>query len=105
MANFLPPKVQALADQSLPCLNVVFNFVVTQYSLAPPLKLPWRGHTLTADNSLSQAQERVACLNMAANAFGHMPLLYSFVKADPVLYRDNVSIYRKEYRKMEFTGS
>ena len=101
MTNFLPPKVQALADQSLSCLNVIFNFVVTQQSLVPPLKLPQRNYTNRADSSVSLTSERVACLNMAANAFDKMPLLHSYVRMDPVLYRDNVSIYRKEYRKME----
>lgn len=104
MANFLPPKIKSLADQSQTCLHVILNFVVSQYSLAPPLQLP--GQTLShASTPVGLTRERVACLNMAANAFGEMPLLYSHVRIDPVLYKDNVSIYRKEYRKMEITGS
>lgn len=105
MANFLPPKVQNLADQSVACLSVVLNFVVTQLSLLPPLKLPQRNSSTRADVALSLSREGVACLNMAVNVFGEMPLLHSNVRLDPVLYRDNVSIYRKEYRKMEIMHS
>lgn len=103
--NLLPPKVRILADQSLPCLNVVLNFIVSVSTLAPPLKLPWTGSVSSSGNSASVSRERVACLNLAANAFGHMPLLYSSIRLDPVLYKDSVSMLRKEYRKMEVAGS
>ena len=99
----LPAKVKALADQSRTCLNVVLNFVVSQYTQAPPLLLPWKSHASPRDTSVNLAQERLACLNMAVNAFGYMPLLQSHTRLDPVLYRDNVSNYRKEFRQMENT--
>lgn len=66
--------------------------------------LPWKGSVPSTDNSENVARERVSCLNLAANAFGHMPLLYTNIRLDPVLYQDNVSMLRKEYRKMEITG-
>ena len=100
-SNFLPLKIRLLANQSPSCLNVVFNFIASQHSLAPPLLLPWRGSPRIAGHSANQAGERVACINLAANAFGNMPLLYSHVRLDPVLYKDDVSVSRKEYRKME----
>jgi glucuronyl/N-acetylglucosaminyl transferase EXT1 len=103
MANFLPPKVRSLADQSLACLDIIFNFIVTELSLQSPLKLPQRNSSTKVDTVSSLAREGVACLNMAVNIFGEMPLLHSHVRLDPVLYRDNVSVYRKEYRKMEIT--
>ena len=103
MASFLPPKVQNLADQSQECLDIVFNFVVAQLSLLPPLKLPQRNSSTQADTATRSGG--VACLNMAVNAFGEMPLQHSHVRLDPVLYKDNVSMLRKQYRKMEIRGS
>ncbi len=101
MNNFLEPKLQELADQSSACLTIVFNCVVAQYSLSPPLKLPCSRRPAASADSSGSTVQRVACLNMAANVFGHMPLIYSKIRVDPVLYKDNVSIYRKEYRRME----
>ena len=98
MTNLLPSKVKNLADQSMACLDIVFNFVITQHSLFPPLKLPQRNYNQQAQTA---THERVACLNMAANAFGEMPLLHSHVRLDPVLYQDHVSISRKEYKQMD----
>ena len=103
MTNFLGPKLQELADQSSACLTIILNCVVTQYSLSSPLKLPCnRQPAPRADSdNINAAQQKAACLNMAFNAFGYMPLIHSRVRLDPVLFRDNVSVYRKEYRKME----
>ena len=101
MANFLEPKLQQVADLSSPCLTIIFNCVVSQHSLSPPLKLPCNRRPAPSSDSGNTAQERVACLNMAVNAFGYMPLLYSQIRLDPVLFKDNVSVYRKEYRRME----
>lgn len=100
MANLLPSKVKNLADQSMACLDVVFNFVITEHSLLPPLKLPQRNYNYNQQVQTT-THERVACLNMAANAFGEMPLLHSHVRLDPVLYQDHVSMSRKEYKQMD----
>ena len=100
MTNFLEPTLQKLADLSPVCLAVLLNCVVSQSSLAPPIKLPHNRQPVAMADS-DKAHNRVACLNMAVNAFGYMPLLHSHVRLDPVLFRDNVSVYRKEYRRME----
>lgn len=46
--------------------------------------------------------ERVSCLNMLVNAYGFVPLVSSSIRMDPVLFKDNVSMLRKEYRKLEY---
>lgn len=93
-------EVLRVADQSKVCLDIILNFVVAEYTQAPPLPLPSHAPFQERD-SLSLAQERATCLNMAVNAFGSMPLLWTHLRMDPVLYQDNVSMLRKEYRKME----
>ena len=72
-----------------------------------PIKVSQRKEFLPSTASVSTAnvqrltQDRVACLNMVANAYGSVPLVTSSVRMDPVLFKDNVSMFRKEYRQME----
>ncbi len=57
---------------------------------------------MTTETLRRANQEQVACLNMAANVYEEIPLLSSsFVRLDPVLFKDNVSVLRKEFRQME----
>ena len=44
---------------------------------------------------------QVPCLNMLVTAFGYMPLRHSSVRFDPVLFKDSVSMLRKEYRNLD----
>lgn len=46
-------------------------------------------------------QDRVTCLNMAADTYGSVPLITSSVRMDPVLFKDNVSMFRKQYKQLE----
>ena len=102
LSTSLSANTRRIAQQSLTCLNIVLNCLVAHHAQAPPIKLPWTRHApSSAGQSLEVSRERVSCLNMAANAFGYMPLKHSLVRFDPVLYKDNVSMLRKEYRKME----
>lgn len=48
-----------------------------------------------------RSSDRIACFNMIVNAYGHVPLVYSAVRMDPILFKDNVSMLRKEYRRLE----
>lgn len=41
------------------------------------------------------------CINRLATGFGHMPLVSSRVRLDPVLFKDPVSVQRKKYRSLE----
>lgn len=41
------------------------------------------------------------CINRVAARFGHMPLVSSRVRMDPVLFKDPVSVQRKKYRTLE----
>ena len=38
---------------------------------------------------------------MLVTAFGYMPLRHSSVRFDPVLFKDSVSMFRKQYRNLD----
>lgn len=109
MHSGLSPSIKSIADNSISCLDLAMNFLVSQITSRPPMKVTSRmslqvsqqqqhvGRQLDSDLSIT----RTSCLNMLANAFGYIPLEYSTIRADPVLFLDNVSKVRKEYRKLE----
>ncbi len=103
----LSRRLVELANQNTNCLDIVLNFLVADVTGKRPIKVSHRRAFTKTSQAVSTAtlqrtnQERVACLNMAANVYGRMPLLPSMVRADPVLYRDNVSMLRKEFKQME----
>ena len=108
MHSALSPSIKAIADNSLPCLDLTMNFLVSQITSKPPVKVTDRTSLQVSQQQHVNRQvdsdlsiTRTSCLNMLANAFGYIPLEYSIIRADPVLFRDNVSISRKEYRKLE----
>ena len=41
------------------------------------------------------------CNNQMAAGFGHMPLVSSRFRLEPVLFKDPVSVLRKKYRSLE----
>lgn len=45
--------------------------------------------------------QRQDCLNQLADWFGYMPLVSSQLRLDPVLYKDQVSVLRKKYPRLE----
>ena len=111
MQNGLSPPIKSIADNSLPCLDLTMNFLVSQITSEPPLKVTGR---MSLQGSPQQQQQhlvkqteselstaRTSCMNMLANAFGYIPLKYSTIRADPVLFRDNVSVSRKEFKRLE----
>ena len=82
------------------------NFMVSQVTRRPPIKATHKKELSkllqeTSSNVQKQQSDRVSCLNMIVNAYGYVPLQYSAVRLDPVLFKDNVSMLRKEYRKLE----
>lgn len=117
-----------IADSSRSCLDVSLNFIISDITHKPPIKLthrtkitvptpPTRGitppppppsikgttpFTLTTNtDSKSVSKTYSSCLNALFNAYGLLPLYYSMSRVDPVLFNDDVSILRKEFRKIE----
>ncbi|NXW34087.1 EXT1C protein, partial [Phaetusa simplex] len=64
---------------------------------SPPAKV--KGTAATAGSRrFSQQQD---CLNQLADWFGYMPLVSSQLRLDPVLFKDQVSVLRKKYPRLE----
>lgn len=106
LTTSLPPQVQSLLGQNPNCLDIVFNFMVAHITHQPPVKVTQkralsRSQVDSTFMQQKQNQNQIACFNMATNAYGYVPLVYSSVRMDPILFKDNVSMFRKEYRKLE----
>ncbi|NXX74756.1 EXT1C protein, partial [Urocolius indicus] len=53
---------------------------------------------MASGQHFSQQQD---CLNQLADWFGYMPLVSSQLRLDPVLFKDQVSVLRKKYPRLE----
>ena len=74
------------------------NFLISSITKKAPMKLINKNPKQFASSFSSQRQ---ACTNAFASIFGTMPLRYSMLRMDPSLFKDNVSVLRKQYRKLE----
>ncbi len=106
LTHTLSPTVRNIADNNRHCLSLTVNFLVSQTTRHAPVKVTHRKQLLRQDQKSPSALQRetldrVACLNMLVNTYGYVPLVTSSVRMDPVLFKDNVSMLRKEYRKLE----
>ena len=121
-AHSLPASLHRVVAKLRLCDDILFNFLVSHVTKLPPIKLAQRwtvrdhgpsfvgGATnATANDARAAADagesERFArlsyCLNRFADWFGYMPLRRSAVRLDPLLFKDNVSMFRKKYRMVE----
>ena len=106
LSKLLPPAVLNLADRSPYCLDIAVNFLVAQVTQKAAIKVTQKKELSTySQESTAILQkwnsDRVACFNMIVNVYGYVPLVYSSVRMDPVLFKDNVSMLRKEYKRLE----
>nr|XP_008527273.1 PREDICTED: LOW QUALITY PROTEIN: exostosin-like 1 [Equus przewalskii] len=106
----LPEALRALADEAPTCVDVLMNFLVAAVTKLPPIKVPYRKQHQEARPPLApegrgprpEPQPPVRnCINQMAAGFGHMPLVSSRLRLDPVLFKDSVSVLRKKYRSLE----
>ena len=96
-------SIHKIADSSKECFDVAFNFMTSHLIGKAPLKVTQRltlNHRKDNSNTINKSSYS-SCLNLLANAYGYMPLQYTLARSDPVLFKDNVSIHRKKFRKME----
>ncbi|XP_058300467.1 exostosin-like 1 isoform X2 [Hylobates moloch] len=105
----LPKALRTLADEAPTCVDVLMNFLVAAVTKLPPIKVPYGKQRQEAaplapggpgPRPKPQAPAS-GCINQIAAAFGHMPLLSSRLRLDPVLFKDPVSVQRKKYRSLE----
>ncbi|XP_062046659.1 exostosin-like 1 [Lepus europaeus] len=105
----LPKALRSLADGSPACVDVLMNFLVAAVTKLPPIKVPQakqhheaapRAPAGPGSGPESQPPAR-DCIDQLAAEFGHMPLVTSRLRLDPVLFKDPVSVQRKKYRSLE----
>ncbi|KAM5247127.1 exostosin-like 1 isoform 2-T2 [Ctenodactylus gundi] len=107
--HFLPQPLRTLADEAPTCVDVLMNFLVAAVTKLPPIKVPYGKQQQEAaplapgsPGPRLQAQPLDQnCINQMALQFGHMPLISSRLRLDPVLFKDPVSVQRKKYRSLE----
>uniref|UniRef100_A0A2I2Y6X6 Exostosin-like 1 n=1 Tax=Gorilla gorilla gorilla TaxID=9595 RepID=A0A2I2Y6X6_GORGO len=105
----LPKALRTLADEAPTCVDVLMNFIVAAVTKLPPIKVPYgkqrqEAAPLVRAEGIGQRSPLIHspdCINQIAAAFGHMPLLSSRLRLDPVLFKDPVSVQRKKYRSLE----
>ncbi|XP_007522678.1 exostosin-like 1 [Erinaceus europaeus] len=105
----LPKALRTLADETPTCVDVLMNFLVAAVTKLPPIKVPCRkqqqeARPLVAPGAAKPKLAPLAgrdCISQVAAGFGHMPLVSSRLRLDPVLFKDPVSVLRKKYRHLE----
>ena len=111
---YLFSKKQSQGSQDLVslyphCSSLLFNFIVSDITQLPPIKVTQRRRLLS--NSASEEMElwqksqvfmqESVCMNYLVKEFGYMPLRRSHMRLDPHLFADPVSITRKKYRQID----
>ncbi|XP_048206519.1 exostosin-like 1 [Perognathus longimembris pacificus] len=105
----MPKALRTLADEAPSCVDVLMNFLAAAVTKLPPIKVPYVRRR-QEDTPLAPAGPGTGrepqlpapdCINQAAAEFGHMPLVSSRLRLDPVLFKDPVSGQRKKYRSLE----
>ncbi|KAM4873520.1 exostosin-like 1 [Thomomys bottae] len=105
----MPKALRTLADEAPSCVDVLMNFLAAAVTKLPPIKVPYVRRQ-QEDAPLAPAGPGTGrepqlpaqdCINQAVAEFGHMPLVSSRLRLDPVLFKDPVSVQRKKYRSLE----
>ncbi|XP_058160058.1 exostosin-like 1 isoform X2 [Dasypus novemcinctus] len=104
--QYLPKALRTLADEAPTCVDVLMNFLVAAVTKLPPIKVPYGKEHQEAKPPLTPGVLEPQppawdCINRIAAGFGHMPLVSSRLRLDPVLFKDPVSMLRKKYRRLE----
>lgn len=108
----LPSSIHELMSTSEICQDMVLNFLVSHITRQPPVKVldrkPYKEDIANLYKRQSATKEhftrfetRRQCFETLVDEFGYMPLVYTSVRFDPVLYKDPISNFRKKYRLLE----
>ncbi|XP_056651482.1 exostosin-like 1 isoform X2 [Monodelphis domestica] len=99
--HFLPAPLRDLVDELSECEDILMNFLVAEVTKLPPIKVPQRKPLQEVLQHAQGEQPSRDCISKFASWFGHMPLVHSQLRLDPVLFKDQVSVLRKKYRHLE----
>ena len=89
------------------CTDLLLNFLVAHISQRPPIKATHKSSSSNSNLAMRavdlerEVEDFRLCFDQLQSAFGYMPLHYSWIRMDPVLFKDNVSMLRKEYRVLD----
>ncbi|NXG48110.1 EXT1C protein, partial [Psilopogon haemacephalus] len=72
-----------------------------EQSLSSPCSPPAEGKGRSGVGSRRRFSQQQECLTQLADWFGYMPLVSSQLRLDPVLFKDQVSVLRKKYPRLE----
>ena len=111
LTHSLPQNLARIATTEPDCTDLVVNFLVSHITGKAPIKATHKQTLVGMETAYSVVnieavtrtfvQSRVPCLNLLVTSFGYMPLKHSSVRLDPVLFKDSVSMLRKEYRTLD----
>ncbi|KAK3087008.1 hypothetical protein FSP39_000266 [Pinctada imbricata] len=100
-----------VVEQTQNCEDILMNFLVSHVTKLPPIKVTHRKiyresmqvsiNRTTGMADAVKFRERQTCMSTFVNLFGHMPLIRSKARMDPLLFKDPVSNLRKKYRQIE----
>ena len=98
--HYLSNTTLGFLSENAVCDSVAFNMLVSHASRSPPVKVADRTRVTAEVVHLKSLYSE--CLRyLVEEQFGYQPLLRSWTRADPLLFRDTVSIARKRYRQLE----
>ena len=113
-ARNLPSSIHELMSTSEICQDMVLNFIVSDVTSLPPVKIldrkPYkedivnlykRRQSSATKEHFTRFEARRQCFEALVDEFGYMPLVHTNVRFDPVLYKDPISNFRKKYRLLE----
>jgi glucuronyl/N-acetylglucosaminyl transferase EXT1 len=113
----IPKSSLDLVNQYSNCEDILMNFLVSDLTGLPPIKVTQKKQYMTRidasepqpvlgklasrwDNS-SHFHERQRCMNSFTDDFGRMPLQFSELRLDPLLFKDDVARLRKKYPNID----
>ncbi|XP_043916165.1 exostosin-1a-like [Protopterus annectens] len=108
---FLPDSLKNQTGSAYSCEDILMNVLVSSVTKVPPIKVAQKKQykETLQEQGMKSTQlpytdpiiHRQECLNQFSSWFGYMPLIHSQVRIDPVLFKDQVSVFRKKYRDLE----
>ncbi|NXW44098.1 EXT1C protein, partial [Nyctiprogne leucopyga] len=109
--EYLPVGLRELVDSLATCEDILMNILVAAVTKLPPIKVTqWKQYKETVPQQVKDTlgvaggrrfSQRQDCLNQLVDWFGYMPLVSSQLRLDPVLFKDQVSVLRKKYPRLE----
>jgi len=115
--EWLPIEAKTLVDSLSNCEDLLMNMLVSHVTRLPPIKVTQRkqykdssaatkfsleeGGVVPQWSNPQHFSERQRCMTSFVDLFGYMPLKWSQTRFDPTFFKDNVSVKRKRYPKIE----